>query len=128
MTAWNKERFAVSVLMVMVFCLMLAFIGCPGIQQNPSTPLAPAAKYYMALKTFNVNVETYLQVYKLSDAATQAKWKASIDPLIKLAGDALDAWKASINAPTSSDKEKIWNAARVNFMGALVSNGIIKIE
>jgi len=85
-------------------------------------------RYYDALVTFNRNVEQYNAVYKLSDAATQAKWKANIDPIIRAASTALDSWKLSLNAPDAASKEAVWQDASKNLLAMLVASGIIKVE
>jgi len=90
--------------------------------------LTPAARYYDALKTFNSNLETYLQVYDLSNAETKAKWKATIDPVIKTADFALNSWKAQLNAPSMLDKEEAWKEAKKQMINALITSGIIKIQ
>jgi len=92
------------------------------------TELTPVARYYDALKTFNSNVEQYNAIYKLSTPATQAKWKGQIDPIIKIASSALDSWKAALNSPSALEQEKVWEAAKVNLLTALVASGIIKVE
>lgn len=92
------------------------------------TELTPAARYYDALKTFNSNVEQYNAIYKLSDEATKAKWKAQIDPLIVLASNALDDWKSALNSPTATSKEAIWISVQKNLLTLLVSSGILKVE
>lgn len=124
MTGLFKTR-----LMLVVLILLAFIVGCATINAIiEKKELTPPAKYYDALKTFNSNVERYLEVFKLSDAATQAKWKAQIDPLIKIASTALDSWKAALNSPTAAGKEEAWNKAKTNFISILLSSGIITIE
>jgi len=109
--------------------VILAVAACATINTLVTKQeLTPAARYYDALVTFNRNVEQYNAVYKLSDAATQAKWKANIDPIIRAASAALDSWKLSLNAPDAASKEAVWQEASKNLLAMLVSSGIIKVE
>jgi hypothetical protein len=116
-------------LVLMVLIALVTMTSCGQINALINkTELTPAAKYYDALKTFNSNVEQYNAIYKLSTVETQAKWKVQIDPLIRLASSALDSWKAALNSPSALEKEKVWEAAKVNLLAALVTSGIIKVE
>ena len=113
----------------MVLVALVTMTSCSQINALINkTELTPVAKYYDALRTFNSNVEQYNAIYKLSTSETQAKWKVQIDPLIKMASSALDSWKAALNSPSALEKEKVWEAAKVNLLAALVTSGIIKVE
>jgi hypothetical protein len=120
----RKLGFIFTVLVALMFLTSCAQINA----LINKTELTPAARYYDALKTFNSNVEQYNAIYKLSDAATQAKWKAQIDPLIKIASGALDSWKLSLNSTSATEKEVAWNSAKTNLLAILVASGIIKVE
>lgn len=117
---------------IIAFSLILVAIGAIGCAtfnaMITKQELTPAARYYDALKTFNSNVETYLQVYDLSNAETKAKWKATIDPVIKTADSALKSWKAQLNAPDALSKEEAWKEARKQMIQMLITSGIIKIQ
>jgi len=120
-----KRVMKVSILAAVI----LAVAACATINALVTQQeLTPAARYYDALVTFNRNVEQYNAVYKLSDAATQAKWKANIDPVIRAASKALDSWKLALNAPDAPAKEQVWQDAAKNLLAMLVSSGIIKVE
>jgi hypothetical protein len=116
----------------LIFTILMAFVMIASCAQIKAlfdkTELTPAARYYDALKTFNSNVEQYNAIYKLSDATTQAKWKAEVDPLIKIASGALDSWKLSLNSTSAVEKEAVWNSAKTNLLAVLVASGIIKVE
>lgn len=90
--------------------------------------LTPAARYYDALVTFNNNVSRYLEVYKLSDATTQAKWKKDIDPVVKTASTALDTWKKVLNTSESASKEQVWTDISKELLILLISSGIIQVQ
>lgn len=109
-----------------IITLVAMLSGCATINALiTNQKLTPEARYYDALQTFNRNVSQYNAIYKLSSPATQEKWKASIDPLIKAASAALDTWKANIN---SIDKEKLFQDAFRTALEVLISSGIIKVE
>jgi Tfp pilus assembly protein FimT len=121
----QKQVFKLSILILAVMMLL----SCAQVKAwVQGTELTPAARYYDALVTFNRNVAQYLEVYKLSDKATQDKWKTQIDPAIKLASNALDSWKASLNTPTAPGKEQVWQDASKQLLAMLIAGGIIKIE
>lgn len=116
-------------LILMMLVALVTMTSCATINALVSgTELTPAARYYDALKTFNSNVEQYNAIYKLSDAATQAQWKAQIDPLIRSASTALDAWKTALNTPTAASKEEAWKAVKAQLIPLLISSGIVKVE
>lgn len=116
-------------LFVAIVIAVIIGAGCATFNAMLSkTELTPAARYYDALKTFNSNVETYLQVYDISTPATQVKWKADIDPLIKAADNALKSWKTQLNAPDALTKEEAWKEARRQMITMLVTSGIIKVQ
>ena len=54
--------------------------------------IPPEQKYLNARVSFNNLVEGYLVKYRTADLATQQKWKEEVDPQIKNAKLALDAW------------------------------------
>jgi hypothetical protein len=111
---------------IIVLCLMCAcLMACASLTGQT---LTPQARYYDALKTFNVNTTAYLEIYKLSDAATQAKYKAQIDPVVKAASLALDVWKASLNAPDAATKEQLWNDTSKQLIALMIASGIIKVQ
>lgn len=115
--------------LLIISVLLVALMGCATVNAIiEQRELTPAARYYDALKTFNSNVETYLQVYDLSDAATKAKWKASIDPIIKMASAALNTWKLQLDSPNAVTAESDWKEARKQMINILITSGIIKIQ
>ena len=119
-----RRKIYLSVALVLVLC-----VGCATVNALIThKELTPAARYYDALKTFNSNVETYLQVYDLSDADTKAKWKATVDPAIKIASSALDTWKGQLNTPNAMTAEASWIEARKEAIRLLIESGIIKVQ
>ena len=121
-----KRALQLGLLVMVVLSLMSCGGSINALIQG--TELTPQARYYDALVTFNRNVETYNATFKLSDAATQAKWKADIDPKIKLANAALDSWKGALNTPTAPGKEQVWQDASKQLLALLISSGIIQVK
>ena len=123
------RKFAKDFSYGLIIGTIIALAGCATFNALiTKQELTPPARYYDALKTFNSNVETYLQVYDLSNAETKTRWKASIDPVIKTADSALKSWKAQLNSPDALSKEEAWKEARKQMINMLITSGIIKIQ
>jgi hypothetical protein len=101
---------------------LLFLIGCAG-----TLNLTPSAKYYSALKIWNDNLDTYLAAYRVAPPATQAKWKATVDPFIMIANQALDTWRLSLGTANAASNEQVWQDAQKKAMALFVQVGVIKI-
>lgn len=119
----RKQKIIIALAVIVLGAIIVMLTGCA---QNMN--LAPQAQYYSTLKTFNDNIETYLASYQSAVPEVQAKWKATIDPLILTANQALQAWRLSYGSATESQKEQIWLDEQKKFMKALVDLGILKVE
>jgi len=114
-----KRKFALFALLAMV----LLMAGCT-INQN----LTPSARYYEALKFFNDNVAEYKLALAAADPATQAKWKAEINPIIRMASDALDVWKTARGTSTAEEKETLWLDVKRRLLAALIQYNVITVK
>jgi hypothetical protein len=113
----------------MAVVALIALAGCGSLNALlTGQKLTPQARYYDALQTFNRNVTTYNEIYKMSPPEIQAKYKAQIDPAVKATSAALDSWKQFLNLPESVSKEQIWNDSIKNLLALLITSGIIKVE
>lgn len=94
-----------------------------------SLPKTPQGRYFAALKTFNDSVEDYLSYYDTVDKATQAEWKAEIDPKIKDVCVALDAWGIVLASPDDSQsKEDAYLKVRRELTFLLIKYGILEVK
>jgi hypothetical protein len=115
-----------AILIVAAIVLILMGMGMQGCTQTMN--LTPSAKYYSALKTWDDNVELYNAAYRAAPPATQAKWKAKIDPLILAADKALMSWRLAYGTADYATKEAIWKDAQKQAMALLMEFGILKVE
>jgi len=58
--------------------------------------ISPEQQHLKATVAFNSMVEGYLIHYREANAATQEKWKKEVDPQIKSARLALNAWDLAL--------------------------------
>jgi hypothetical protein len=106
---------------------MVLSIGCAGALVKKD--VMPKERYLAALTEFNDTVEDYLEEYKLQTPTIQADWKREIDPWIKKASAALDAWGSAVDENTPvEEKIKKFKNLRAIFIATLVAEGIIKID
>jgi len=106
-----------------LFMLVALFllIGCGGVQ----FPDSPRGDYAAALTFFNDTVEAYTKVLAVQPAATKAKWKADINPQIKLAGEALALWGGAVGSDQDGPKEIVYLRLLQQLIISLVNSGII---
>lgn len=124
MSSFRRERALVALLLLTIAAAGWLCAGCATTNVN----LTNEARYYTALKWYNDNLETYLQSYRVASPATQAEWKAKIDPAFK-AGDAvLKEWRAALGTGAAGTQEDFWNKARQQILGMLVTYNIIQVK
>lgn len=106
---------------------MALSIGCAG--SLITKDATPKERYLDALTEFNDTVKDYLDEYRLQSPAVQADWKKEIDPWIKKASTALDAWGTAVDENASvEEKIEMFISLKAIVMAFLISEGIIKID
>lgn len=80
--------------------------------------------YLETLTAWNDMVESYEYQYQLADAATQAKWKAEIDPKIIQANDALTVWGMAVGVANQEEKKAAYIALEREVIGLLLEYGV----
>lgn len=120
MKPFTKERLYLSV----VFVVVLMLGSCVTTNLN----LTNEGRYYTALKWYNDNLETYLQSYRTASPATQAEWKQKIDPVFKVGDSILKEWKNVLGSGSAGTQEDLWNKARAQILGMLVTYNIIQVK
>lgn len=86
--------------------LVLSFVGCATLGLTN-----PKQQYLIARQQYNDTVEQYLNLYGLSDEATQAEWKKVYHPVFKSGFSALDGWGLAIdsNKDPAAERKKFEN-------------------
>ena len=110
--------------MKQLFLILLAvcflFTGCAIFGD-----LSPEEQQLKARMTFNNLVEGYLVKYRTADLATQQKWKADVDPLIKKANTALKVWGISLQLadPTKAiEQQKIFMLIKDELLDLMIEH------
>jgi len=101
---------------ILLICLILG--AC-------ATLSTPEKHYLAALQTFNNNLETYIAARDAAPPATQARWKANIDPYIHQTSDALDTWHALL---TDGSRESTYRTVWNKLYSLLLTSHIITIK
>jgi len=105
-----------------IMCLavfLAAIVACAGWK------VSPEHTYLKALKHFNNTVEIYEKNYQAQSVEIQEKWKERIDPLIKVASNALDIWHSAIG---DSQAQLDYQKALSTLIQALFDIGIVEIK
>ena len=108
---------------VLALVAVLFLFGCGGVQ----FPDTPRGDYAAALTFFNDTVQAYANVLKQQPDPVKAKWKADINPQIKLAGEALALWGGAVGSDQDGPKEIIYLRLLQQLMIALVNSGVVNI-
>lgn len=106
--------------------LVLALCTCACATWNAN--LTGEAKYYTALKWYNDNLTQYVDFYDMASPAVQTQLRATVKPVFKSAGTALDAWKLAIGTNDAQSKQDAWLKLKSNLITALVTNGFVVVE
>jgi len=96
----NKNIGRVGSLLLLM--LLLVSVGCGTLVQN----LSPKQQYLAARVEYNTLQSQYLDYYDAAPAATQAKWKAGIDPYFDQADVALDMWGLAVRSGTDATAQQ----------------------
>ena len=107
------------------FVIMLSFVFT--LSSCAIFDLPPEQQYLKARTAFNNLVEGYLIKYRTADVATQQKWKEEVDPQIKKAKLALDAWglALTISDPNKAiEKQKLFLVVKDKLLDLLIEQFI----
>lgn len=87
--------------------------------------IPPEQQYLKARTAFNNLVEGYLVKYRTADLATQQEWKKDVDPQIKNAKLALDAWDLALtmgDPDGAIEEEKLFLLAKDKLLDLLIDH------
>ncbi len=111
-------------LFLLLIAVTFMFAGCATF-----STLSPAQQQLEARMTFNNLVSGYVAKYKIADVATQEKWKADVEPLIRKAVTALDLWGFALNI-TDPDQaiqqEKLFLALKDEVLDLIIDSFVEK--
>ena len=111
---------------LLAVALVLCFAACAPLTGRV---LTPDQKYVEALTLFNSVYRTYLDEYDLASPATQAEWKAKIDPAMARASKALDLWGKALKGEGSPvTTERAFRLVKDEALSLLFEYGILRVE
>jgi len=118
-----------SGILLFVAAIVLYMLWMTGCAPLTGRVLTPDQKYVEALTLFNSVYRTYLDEYDLASPATQAEWKAKIDPAMARASKALDLWGKALKGEGSPvTTERAFRLVKDEALSLLFEYGILRVE
>ena len=107
----------------LILTILLAFLGCAGVDLNPKQTLLSAENQ------FNSMVTDYEEIYQLQSDTIKAKWREEIDPQIIKIGDMFEAWHIALESGLDSgDYVRAWDKNKYVLIDLLTDAGVIEEE
>lgn len=122
----HRKPWLVAIVVLAMIMSSLSFTGCSLLPTKSQEDTKQA--YTVAIVAFADLSEDYANAYDLADPATQAKWKAEVDPRVLQAREALRLWKRSMDAGGGEEAKEAYDAILTDLVMLLVEVGVVQIE